>query len=103
MNRETKRMMQRQGQVGPDGNPVATASRPNTPQQRLTSRPSNAPRRSIVQALKDVRAELRKVAWPTPDEVRRYSIVVLITLAVLIALIFLLDWAFSAASTEIFK
>ena len=42
-----------------------------------------------------MRGELRKVAWPTRAEVTRYSVIVLITVVVLGAFIFLLDYAFA--------
>jgi preprotein translocase subunit SecE len=41
-----------------------------------------------------VRGELRKVAWPTRDEVVKYSIVVLVTVVFLTAMIFALDFVF---------
>jgi preprotein translocase subunit SecE len=50
-----------------------------------------------------VRVELRKVAWPTRAETVNYSTVVLLSLVVLIALIFILDYAFGKASLFLFK
>ncbi len=47
-----------------------------------------------LQFLREVRGELRKVAWPTRDEVVKYSIVVLLTVVFLTALIFALDYVF---------
>ncbi len=52
--------------------------------------------------LRECRGELRKVAWPTWPEVRGYSIVVFVTLAILITLIFLLDDAFAHAVLYLF-
>ena len=63
MNRQTKRLMQRQGQVGPDGAPVA--------QKRQQPRPAPRPtkeRTTPAEFFRQVRAELRKVAWPTRPE-----------------------------------
>ena len=88
MNRETKRMLQRQGQVRPDGSPAPRTpprAQQRTPQQRLTA----------GQYTREVRAELRKVAWPTRPEVINYSLVVLFTIAVLTAIIFGLDYVFA--------
>jgi len=99
MNRQMKRMMQRQGQVGPDGTP-ATAAR--TPQARRTAAPAKE-RTSPGQFLKEVRGELRKVAWPNRAEVINYSTVVLFTLVLLITLIFLLDLAFAKSILFLFK
>ena len=52
--------------------------------------------------LRETRGELRKVAWPTRQEVRNYSIVVLVTLILLIALIFVLDYACSRSVLFLF-
>jgi preprotein translocase subunit SecE len=91
MNRETKRMLQRQGQLGPDGAPARTK-----PQQRPRPAPRPVKERTTPrQYLREVRGELRKVAWPTRAEVARYSVIVLITVVVLTTFIFLLDYAFA--------
>ena len=89
MNRETKRMLQRQGQLGPDGAPARAK-----PQPRPAPRPAKE-RTTPRQYLREVRGELRKVAWPTKEEVARYSVIVLITVVVLTTFIFLLDYAFA--------
>jgi len=88
MNREQKRMMQRQGQAGPDGAPTPARREPRP--ARAPSEPRTSPR----QFLREVRAELRKVAWPTRSEVVNYSIIVLITIIVLTSLIAALDFIF---------
>ena len=87
MNRQTKRMLQKQGQVGPDGEPIAKARQapaPKTKEQR--TRP--------LQFVREVRAELRKVAWPTRSEVINYSFIVLITVLIMGAFVAALDFAF---------
>ncbi len=88
MNRQMKRMMQRQGQVDREGTPVRreppTRTAPRPPEQRV--KPG--------EYVRQVRAELRKVAWPTRKEVIHYSTIVLIALLFLTALIFGLDLAF---------
>jgi len=89
MNRETKRMLQRQGQLGPDGAPARAK-----PQPRPAPRPVKE-RTTPRQYLREVRGELRKVAWPTKEEVARYSVIVLITVVVLTTFIFLFDYAFA--------
>ena len=99
MNRETKRRLQKQGQMGPDGAP-ALKSRP-TP-QRPAPRPGSQ-RTKPMAFLRDVRGELRKVAWPTRDEVSNYSMVVFISLVVIIALIFVLDLSFAKSVLFLFK
>ena len=98
MNRQTKRMMQRQGQLGTDGSPA--------PVRRQPARPAPKPateRSSPIAFLREVRAELRKVAWPSRGEVVNYSTVVLVTLVVLIALIFVLDYVFAKSVLFLFK
>ena len=99
MNREQKRMMQRQGQVGADGEPIA---QPRSQQQR-TPRNRKEARTSPVQFFREVRSELRKVAWPTRSETINYSIITLITLVVATLLIFGIDWVFSELVLRLFN
>ena len=47
--------------------------------------------------------ELRKVAWPSRSETINYSIVVLITIVILTAMIYGLDWLFSTFVLELFE
>jgi preprotein translocase subunit SecE len=90
MNRQTKRMMAKQGTDKPrarsgDGE----GKRP---------RPSAAPTREKVgpkEYLSEVKGELRKVAWPTKKEVVNSTIIVLIAVVVMTALIFAFDYASS--------
>ena len=91
MNRETKRMLQRQGELGPDGEPV----RAKPQQQRQPARTDRERRTPPKQYVREVRGELRKVAWPTRQEVVRYSIIVLLTIVILTAMIFALDYVFA--------
>ncbi len=98
MNRQTKRLMQRQGQVGPDGAPVA--------QRRERPRPQTRPvkeRTTPAEFARQVRAELRKVAWPNRAEVMNYSVIVFVVLVILIGLIFGLDYVFGKFVFFLFK
>lgn len=97
MNRQTKRMMQRQGQMGPDGAPAAR-KRP-VPQ---AARPAEG-RTSPAQFVREVRGELRKVAWPSRPEVINYSIIVAVALVILTAYISSLDYLFSQAIFTLFE
>ena len=97
MNRQTKRQLQRQGQLGADGAPAAR-KRP-APQ---APRPSEE-RTSPAQFLREVRGEMRKVAWPTRSEVINYSIIVLFTVVILTTYIALLDTAFREAIFRLFE
>ena len=99
MNRQMKRMMQRQGQLGADS---GWPSAQRAPQPRRAPPPTKE-RTSPATFLKEVRGELRKVAWPTRAEVLNYSTVVLFTLVVLVALIFVLDLAFAKSILFLFR
>jgi preprotein translocase subunit SecE len=105
MNRQTKRYLQRQGQLGADGT-VESAPR-RAPAPRTTPRSEPGKRGNVFQRsqtfVHEVNVELRKVAWPTRAETINYSLVVLITLAVLMALIFLLDTGFAKTALFLFK
>ena len=98
MNRQTKRMLQRQGQLGADGAPAAR-KRPAP----AAPRPTKEGRTGPIQFLREVRAELRKVAWPTRPEIVNYSIIVLITVVILTAYIATLDFVFGEAVFKLFE
>jgi len=109
VNRETKRMMQRQGQMEADGSPAPRkpppggGGRPPGGSGRGggggagAARPARRQRTSIVQFFREVRDELRQVAWPTRAELINYTAVVLTTLVLMVLLIFLLNLAFGKA------
>ena len=99
MNRETKRMLQRQGQLGEDGAPAARERRAPT-----APRPADKEQRTKpAEFVKEVRAELRKVAWPTRQETINYSIIVFFAVAILMALIGLLDYSFGELVLRLFN
>ncbi len=81
MNRQTKRMMEKQG----------ADQRPRAPDRRPGPTPASD-RVGPRQFATEVRGELRKVAWPSKREVVNSTIVVLIAVVVLGALIFGLDY-----------
>ena len=91
MNRETKRMLQRQGQLDRGRRArrgTSAAAAHAAPEPRRSSAPTA---REFVQ---EVRAELRKVAWPTKSETINYSIIVFIAVVVLTAFVGVLDYVF---------
>ena len=98
MNRETKRMLQRQGEVGPDGSPISTKER----RQPAGGAPPSG-RTGARQFLREVRGELRKVAWPGREEVVRYSTVVLVTLVIVTAMIAAVDFVFAKGVLVLFE
>jgi len=89
-------MMQRQGQ-DPDGEaaPRRTAPPPRRPAKREPFR--------IGQFLREVRSELRQVAWPNRSEVINYTTVTLVTLISLMILIFVLNYAFAKGVLWLFN
>jgi len=56
---------------------------------RERSEGKSAKRTGISQFLREVRDEMRQVAWPTRTELINYTAVVLTTLVIMISLIFL--------------
>ncbi len=87
MNRQMKRMMERQGQVDSDG-----AATQKAPERRPQARPPHAERSNIAEFFGDVQSELRKVVWPSRREVINYASLVFVMLVILIAAIFGLDY-----------
>ena len=66
-------------------------------QSSAAAEPAGESRTSPQQFLKEVRSELRKVAWPDRNEVRGYTIVVLVVTLVLVAIIWGMDFIFREA------
>ena len=97
MNRQQKRMLQRQGQLGTDGAPVARKrSAPPAPKPKDE-------RTTPAQFLREVRGELRKVAWPSRPEVVNYSIIVLVAVVLLTAYVAALDYGFGDLLLKLFE
>ena len=91
MNRAQKRMLQKQGALGADGQPQRAQAQ--QPQGADGPRPEEKEGRTGPrQFLKEVRGELRKVAWPTRAEVINYSIIVLVAVVVMTAFIAVVDY-----------
>ena len=78
LNREQKRSLKRMGALNDQGQPTRAQ-----PQAKRAGNERVGP----VQYLREVRDEMRKVAWPKRPEVKRYSIVVVITVIVYTALV----------------
>jgi preprotein translocase subunit SecE len=81
LNRQQKRMLKRQGALDEQGAPTR-APRQSAPTQRV----------GPVQYLREVREEMRKVAWPGRDEVVRYSIIVTATVVLFTAFVGVIDY-----------
>lgn len=89
LNREQKRSLKRMGALDDQGKP-ARAPAP--------ARKAKEDRVGPLQYLREVRDEMRKVAWPKWPEVKRFSIIVLITVVVYTAYVFGLDSLFGVLS-----
>jgi preprotein translocase subunit SecE len=99
MNRETKRLLKRQGQVGADG--TATSRRPSAAD--MPRRRRRRERVSVSQFFREVREEMRQVSWPTRAEVNNYTGVVVVVLVFMTILIFGLGFALSKFVTFLFQ
>jgi preprotein translocase subunit SecE len=86
LNREQKRQLRKMGALDEQGKPArAQRQAPKKKSERV----------GIRQYLREVRDEMRKVAWPKRPEVKRYSIIVVITVIVYTALVGGLDFVFT--------
>jgi len=94
MNREQKRAMQRAGQLAADGTPVRERREPPTR--------TRDDRVGPVQFTKEVRGELKKVAWPTRAETLRLSLIVFVAIVILGAFIFAIDLGFGEFTDFLF-
>jgi preprotein translocase subunit SecE len=93
LNRQTKRAMKRQGGETP------------APQERR--RPSQAPphreRTSAKQFTREVKAEMKKVAWPSRAEVVNSTIIVLVSVVFMTLIIFGMDYSFARFVLYLFE
>lgn len=87
-------MARKQGAIDEEGAPVAERRRQAAPRRE---------RASPAQFMREVRAELRKVSWPTRAEVVNYSIVTLVVVVILTAIIGALDYGFGEAILKLFE
>ena len=95
MNRQMKRMQRRQG-----GSTVERAQA--AAQARRTGQQERQGRTPPGQFLKEVRQELKKVNWPTRQELLAYTVVVLVSVTVLTSFVFGLDFVFSRFVLDLF-
>ena len=88
MNRQTKRMMERDKRREP------AARRPPPAERKKRVGPR--------QFLREVRQELKKVAWPSRRELLAYTVVVLVSVVVLTSFVFGLDFLISRGVLVVF-
>jgi len=74
----------------------------NAVQDRRDSRGDDRGRTSPATFMRQVVAELRKVVWPTQQQLVTYFFVVLVFVVVVMALVTVLDLAFGKLIFEIF-
>jgi len=87
LNREQKRMLKRQGAIDEKGAPTRAV------------RQSKRERVGPAQYLREVRDEMRKVAWPTRPEVVRYSIIVTACVIVYMVYVGVIDYGMAHFSS----
>jgi preprotein translocase subunit SecE len=94
LNREQKRQLRKMGALDEEGKAKrAPRQQPKKNQDRV----------GPVQYLREVREEMRKVAWPKRPEVTRYSIVVVITVVFYTALVGGFDYLFGQVSEWFYR
>jgi preprotein translocase subunit SecE len=99
MNRQMKRM-QEKAERQQKRSAHDRAAAPAAASRRAQSQEKRK-RTSIRQFLKEVRLELKKVDWPSRQELISYTVVVLVTVVVLTSFVFVLDLAFSKAIVKL--
>ena len=103
MNRQTKRLMQRQKATSQDRmeamrqRRAVTTGGPGAGTGRVGRR-----RPPIRRFLKEVSQELKKVNWPSRKELVGYTVVVLVAVVVLTSLVFGMDLTFSKVVLKVF-
>jgi len=96
VNREYKRRMKREERL--QQRAVARGGpRPPMPVQQRRERVG------MRQYVREIQSELKKVNWPTRNEVITYSIVVVFVVALLTMLVFGADLVFSQAIVALFR
>jgi preprotein translocase subunit SecE len=71
------------------------SDQPKRPERRTPAPAQTSDRTSPTQFFSEVRGELRKVAWPTKNEVVNSTIIVLIAVVFMTSLIFGADYVFA--------
>ena len=86
MNREQKRAAQKAGQVDADGSQTTVRDR------RAPAKSLKTERTKPGEFVREVRSELKKVSWPTRDQMTAFTIVTLVTSVALTGFVFALDF-----------
>ncbi len=91
LNRELRRTQERSKQSAQKQRQVA--QRKKAAEKKKAEK--KGPWKTVVQFLRDVRIEMKKVIWPSRQEVINYTLVVLITVTVVTSFILVLDLVLS--------
>jgi preprotein translocase subunit SecE len=102
MNREMKRAQDKAERQQKAAGTDKRAAAPQTTSKRAATQEKRK-RTGALQFLKEVRLELRKVDWPTRTELATYSTVVLVTITVMTAFVFGVDYVFTKWLFPIFS
>ena len=94
LNREQKRSLKKIGALNEQGQPARAQ-----PQPRRQGKERVGP----IQYLREVRDEMRKVAWPKWPEVRRMAVIVLVTVVLYTAYVGGLDALFGMLSGWLYE
>jgi preprotein translocase subunit SecE len=100
MNRQTKRLLAKQ-QAAQEKAGGASARAAQSP--RVTPSGERKKRTPPRQFFREVRAELKKVAWPTRGEVVTYTVVVLVSVTFVTVYVFGLDSGFVHLVLKVFS
>ena len=92
--------MSQEPEFADDGDGVVAPERPAS--HRSTGGDLSVPGR-VAEYGREIRAEMRQVAWPNRSEVVNSSTIVLMVLVLLVAAIFGLNWVFSHAVNFLLK
>ena len=87
LNRELRRVQERSKQSAQKQRQVA--QRKKAAEKKKAEKKS--PWQTVVQFLRDVRIEMKKVIWPSRQEVINYTLVVLVTVTVVSTFVLVLD------------
>jgi len=107
MNRQTKRLLAKQEKVAErEKARQASLVRGQKKDRKARTGPDGEKREGRIKRfrrfLREVRAELKKVAWPSRAEVLTYTVVVLVSVTTVTLFVFGLDFAFGKAVFEVF-
>ena|SRR5919108_5795346 len=107
MNRETKRAMARQQRTTDQGQRLQQLRKQQAVKQQQTVKSAGTGRggrglRGITGFGREVISELRKVNWPDRRTVAGYTVVVLVSVSIITAIIFGLDYLFGQAVVALY-